>query len=87
MLMPKNYAEEQASAFGVVETINENMTNAARVNSVENRKNIKNVEFASPVKRQGLPVDVANMVWFLASDQSSFVTGANFDINGGMLFS
>ncbi|WP_458792618.1 SDR family NAD(P)-dependent oxidoreductase [Yoonia sp. MH D7] len=47
----------------------------------------KNVEFASPVKRQGLPVDVANMVWFLASDQSSFVTGANFDINGGMLFS
>ncbi|KKK51133.1 hypothetical protein LCGC14_3118030, partial [marine sediment metagenome] len=42
---------------------------------------------ATPVKRQGLPVDVANMVAFLATDDSGFVTGVNFDINGGMLFS
>ena len=47
----------------------------------------KNVEAATPVKRQGLPVDVANMVAFLATDDSGFVTGVNFDINGGMLFS
>lgn len=42
---------------------------------------------ASPVKREGVPDDIANMVYFLASDQSGFVTGANFDINGGMLYS
>ncbi len=42
---------------------------------------------ASPVKREGVPDDVANLVYFLASDQSGFVTGANFDINGGMLYS
>lgn len=42
---------------------------------------------ASPVKREGVPDDIANMVYFLASDQSAFVTGANFDINGGMLYS
>jgi len=42
---------------------------------------------ASPVKREGVPEDVANLVYFLASDQSAFVTGANFDINGGMLYS
>lgn len=47
----------------------------------------KNVEAATPLKRQGLPADVANMVYFLASDESSFVTGANLDINGGTLFS
>lgn len=47
----------------------------------------KNVEAATPLKRQGHPMDVANMVLFLACDDSSFVTGANFDINGGMLFS
>lgn len=42
---------------------------------------------ASPVKREGVPDDIANLVYFLASDQSSFITGANFDINGGMLYS
>jgi len=42
---------------------------------------------ASPVKREGVPDDVANLVYFLASDQSAFVTGVNFDINGGMLYS
>ena len=47
----------------------------------------RNVEAASPVKRQGLPVDVANLVLFLACEDSAFITGANVDINGGMLFS
>ena len=47
----------------------------------------KHVANAAPVKREGLPEDVANLVWFLASDQSAFMTGANVDINGGMLFS
>lgn len=42
---------------------------------------------ASPVKREGVPDDIANLVYFLASDQSAFITGANFDINGGMLYS
>lgn len=42
---------------------------------------------ASPVKREGSPEDIANAVYFLASEQSAFMTGANVDINGGMLFS
>lgn len=44
-------------------------------------------EAAAPVKRQGLPADVANLVLFLACDESAFITGANVDINGGVLFS
>ena len=47
----------------------------------------RNVEAATPLKRQGIPEDIANLVDFLASDDSSFITGANVDINGGMLFS
>jgi 3-oxoacyl-[acyl-carrier protein] reductase len=50
----------------------------------EVRTHVANV---SPVKREGVPDDVANLVYFLASDQSAFITGANYDINGGMLFS
>jgi 3-oxoacyl-[acyl-carrier protein] reductase len=47
----------------------------------------KAVEAAAPVKRQGVPEDVANLVLFLSCDDSAFITGANVDINGGMLFS
>jgi len=47
----------------------------------------KNVANATPVKREGTPDEVANLVSFLASDQSSFMTGTCLDINGGILFS
>lgn len=45
------------------------------------------LEANAPVRRQGTSDDVANAVAFLASDDSAFITGANVDINGGMLFS
>lgn len=41
----------------------------------------------TPLKREGTSEDVANLVAYLASDQAAFITGANVDINGGMLFS
>ncbi len=44
-------------------------------------------EANAPVKRQGTVDDAANLVLFLACDDSAFITGANIDINGGMLFS
>jgi 3-oxoacyl-[acyl-carrier protein] reductase len=47
----------------------------------------KGFEAAAPVKRQGVPEDVANLVLFFACDDSAFMTGTNVDINGGMLFS
>ena len=36
-----------------------------------------------PLKRLGTPEDVANMVTFLASDQTDFVTGQSINVNGG----
>ena len=38
-----------------------------------------------PLKRIGEPDDVAYCVLYLASDESKFVTGAEFKIDGGML--
>jgi len=46
-----------------------------------------NVANATPLKREGLSEDVANLAAYLASDEAAFITGANVDINGGMLFS
>lgn len=47
----------------------------------------RNFEASAPVKRQGHVDDAANLVLFLASNDSGFMTGTNIDINGGMLFS
>jgi len=37
-----------------------------------------------PLKRFGQPEDVANLVAFLASDDASFITGSEYNIDGGM---
>lgn len=50
----------------------------------EVRTHVANV---SPLKREGTSEEVAKLAVFLASDDASFITGANVDINGGMLFS
>ena len=44
-------------------------------------------EANAPMRRQGHVDDAANLIVFLASDDSAFVTGTNIDLNGGMLFS
>src|SRR5450631_3629985 len=37
-----------------------------------------------PVGRLGRPDEIARVVHFLVGDQSSFITGATWDVNGGM---
>ncbi|WP_375779497.1 SDR family NAD(P)-dependent oxidoreductase [Bradyrhizobium sp. ma5] len=38
------------------------------------------------IRRPGLPSDVANMVLFLASDASAWITGQTYPVNGGFTF-
>lgn len=46
-----------------------------------------NVASATPLRREGQASEVADLVAYLASEQASFITGGNFDINGGLAFS
>lgn len=47
----------------------------------------KMVAGKTPLKREGRAEEVADLVVYLASDNSSFITGTNYDINGGLAFS
>jgi NAD(P)-dependent dehydrogenase (short-subunit alcohol dehydrogenase family) len=38
-----------------------------------------------PMKRLGQPEDIAACALFLASDEASWITGANFPVDGGVM--
>lgn len=46
-----------------------------------------NVAGATPLRREGDAAEVADLAVYLASDDSSFLTGNSIDINGGLAFS
>ncbi len=45
----------------------------------------KSLAFIVPMNRKGQPVDIANLALFLASDESSFITGQLVHCDGGMI--
>lgn len=55
-----------------------------RFNTPENRERMRQ---GYPLRREGDAGDVADLVCFLASDDSDYLTGTNIDINGGSFFS
>jgi glucose 1-dehydrogenase len=66
-------------APGAIETpINRNLlSDPVKLNSV-----LQNI----PLRRLGQPSDVASVAAFLASDESSYVTGTTFFVDGGLLW-
>ncbi len=46
-----------------------------------------NVANGTPLRREGKATEVAGAVSYLLSDDASFVSGTNLDINGGLVFS
>lgn len=47
----------------------------------------ENVANSTPLRRQGRAEEAADVVAYLASDEASFINGANLDVNGGLAFS
>lgn len=55
-----------------------------RFTKPEARVNLHNT---APLRREGEASEVADLVCYLACDESSYITGTNIDINGGTFFS
>ncbi|MCU6599009.1 SDR family oxidoreductase [Peribacillus frigoritolerans] len=63
---------------GIIQTaMGEDVATSVKASSEQLAKSI-------PLRRLGKPEDIANLVAFLASDESSFITGTEMIIDGGM---
>ncbi|MES9871285.1 MAG: acetoacetyl-CoA reductase [Sedimenticola sp.] len=95
-----NYAAAKAGMHGVTMTLaQEGATKNVTVNTVSPgyvktamtdaiREDIRESIIAGiPMKRMGLPEEIASTVAFLASDEQAYVTGANIPVNGGLFIS
>ena len=76
-------AQEVARKGITVNSVSPGYMNTAMVRQVPDEV-LAGIVGQIPVGRLGEPREIAAMVGFLASDDASFVTGANFNVNGGL---
>lgn len=84
-LFSKSVALEVAADQIRVNTVHPGIirTNMQDQGAETNAENYDAIEAAIPAGRLGEPLDIANCVLFLASDESTYVTGAEFVVDGG----
>ncbi|PHR19559.1 MAG: short-chain dehydrogenase [Sphingopyxis sp.] len=84
-LFSKSVALEVAAENIRVNTVHPGIirTNMQDQGADSNSDNYAAIEAAIPAGRLGEPTDIANCVLFLASDESTYVTGAEFVVDGG----
>ena len=92
-----NYAAAKAGMHGVTMTLaQEGATRNVTVNTVSPgyiktamtdaiREDVREAIIAGiPMKRMGLPEEIASAVAFIAADEQAYLTGANLPVNGGL---
>ena len=74
-----------AMAISLSGKVRVNSVSPGWINTSEKCENICKSDYAQhPVKRIGAVADIANIVLFLCSEESSFINGENITIDGGM---
>lgn len=77
-------AREVAARGVTVNTVSPGYIGTERLKAITSYDRMDKVIQDIPVKRLGTPEEVAAMCAWIASEESSFATGADFAINGGL---
>ncbi|HEY6910996.1 MAG TPA: acetoacetyl-CoA reductase [Myxococcales bacterium] len=76
-------AQEVASRGVTVNTVSPGYIGTDMVRAVKPEV-LEKIVASIPVKRLGLPEEIASIVSWIASDDAGFATGADFSLNGGL---
>ena len=60
-----------------------NMVSPGPVKNKQNTKLLSEIENMTPMERLGDPKDILGILFFLANDDSSYITGQNILVDGG----
>lgn len=82
--MTKSLAQEVASRGILVNAVAPGFI-ATRMTDKLNDAQKEHILNQIPLKRMGMPKDIANAVAFLASDKASYITGQTLVVDGGMI--
>lgn len=90
------YSSCKAGLIGLVQSLSVEYAPMIRINAVApgcietkmtsylSQADKSSIISATPLERIGTPEDVANTIFFLASDESSFITGETITVSGGV---
>lgn len=80
------HAAKEVAPYNIrVNAVCPGLIDTPMVRGTLSEEHIKGYEDSFPIPRMGQPEEVADLVAFLVSDESSYITGAALDINGGDL--
>ncbi|WP_276389063.1 SDR family oxidoreductase [Eudoraea chungangensis] len=77
-----NFSRYLASYFGKY-NVRSNCVSPGGIFDHQNKIFVEQYEYRVPMKRMGTPKDIAPIVSFLLSDDSSYITGQNIAVDGG----
>jgi len=85
-----NFTKAMAGEYGQyninINAVNPGFIESKRFNQFvnANEEKINSIKHAIPLRRIGTPNDIANMIAFLASDRSGYITGSTIAVDGGI---